>query len=132
MHPSAHGNAPVVYLAGPMTGYPRFNFDAFDKASDVLRSAGYAVVSPADLSIAHGVDPDGDPSLVTEEDVQLLMRTDLQCVLSSDFLVALPGWEASRGARCELMVARACGIPVMDLSMRPLDLSPLDEKLVKR
>ena len=41
----------TCYIAGPMTGYPRFNFDAFDAARDDLRSDGYDVISPADLDI---------------------------------------------------------------------------------
>ena len=45
--PSTH----TLYLAGPMRGYPRFNFDAFDKARHALRLRGYAVLCPAELDV---------------------------------------------------------------------------------
>ena len=38
-----------VYLAGPMTGLPQFNFPAFDNAEKDLQARGYDVVPPADL-----------------------------------------------------------------------------------
>jgi hypothetical protein len=40
---------PKVYVAGPMTGYPGFNYGAFDEARDLLASEGWDVISPADL-----------------------------------------------------------------------------------
>ena len=41
-----------VYLAGPMRGLPRYNFDAFDRAAKYLREDGYAVFSP-EIGRAH-------------------------------------------------------------------------------
>ena len=32
-----------IYIAGPMTGYPNFNFDAFNEAAAILRDAGWTV-----------------------------------------------------------------------------------------
>ena len=37
-----------IYLAGPMTGYDKFNFPAFDFWFDFLTQAGHSVFSPAD------------------------------------------------------------------------------------
>ena len=42
-----------VYLAGPMTGYPDYNYPAFHCAAEQYRAAGFDVVSPAEL---HGND----------------------------------------------------------------------------
>lgn len=37
-----------LYLAGPMSGLPGFNFPAFHAAAKVLREAGYIIISPAE------------------------------------------------------------------------------------
>jgi hypothetical protein len=39
----------TLYLGGPMTNYPQFNFPAFDRAAQTLRDHGYTIVSPAEL-----------------------------------------------------------------------------------
>lgn len=38
----------VLYVAGPMTGIPRFNFPLFDAVSAALRGQGYTIISPAE------------------------------------------------------------------------------------
>lgn len=118
---------PLCYVAGPMTGLPRFNFDAFDEATAQLRDAGFAVASPAEVSRNQGVDPEMPAEEVDDEFVQRLMRVDLCLVMEADFLFMLPGWERSRGARCEAQVARAIGTPVFDHEMNLIDLAILDE-----
>lgn len=40
-----------IYLAGPMTGLPEFNYPAFHAEAARLRGLGYQVENPAD----HGV-----------------------------------------------------------------------------
>ena len=53
----------TVYIAGPMRGYPRFNFDAFDAAQSHLESLGYRVISPAALDREVGFNPDDEDAL---------------------------------------------------------------------
>ena len=37
-----------IYLAGPMRGYPEFNFPAFHAAAAKLRAEGHTVFNPAE------------------------------------------------------------------------------------
>lgn len=43
-----------VYVAGPMTGIPDFNYPAFNAVADQLRAQGYEVENPADHGIVEG------------------------------------------------------------------------------
>lgn len=96
----------VVYIAGPMTGIPEFNYPAFHAAAKLLRAVGYTVVSPAEI---HGND--------TERPWEDYLRRDLVALMSCDALALLPGWSGSRGARLEKHVADELGMPIFALSM---------------
>lgn len=107
-----------VYLAGPMRGLPDYNFPAFHEAAEHLRDIGFDVWSPAEQDIARdGFNPETGEGLRSFRDY---MRRDLPAVLDSDTVVVLPGWHQSQGARLEVRVAYACGIPVL----RYPDLQP--------
>ena len=82
----------ICYLAGPMTGFPRFNFDAFDIARDQLESEGWTVISPADLDRQHGFDPDNPPPITPSLLREAVMR-EMAVIMESDAVVLLPGWE---------------------------------------
>jgi hypothetical protein len=87
-----------VYVSGPMTGIEQFNHPAFANACEILRLAGYEAESP------HWA-----PEL---ESWEAYMRHDLALLLRCDAIAMLPGWEHSRGARLERLVAEALGLPV--------------------
>lgn len=103
-----------VYVAGPMRGYPRFNFGAFDRACRVLRARGYEPVSPADLDRKNGFDPDIKGADYSTFDMKAAVRRDVEAILQSDAVVFLPGWRRSVGARAEREVARWAGTPCFD------------------
>ena len=90
-----------LYIAGPMTGLPEFNFPAFDAAEDVIRAAGFDTRNPA----RHGA---GDPGQTWAD----YMRRDIPDLLACDGIALLPGWENSRGARLEVYIADALGMPI--------------------
>lgn len=110
------------YLAGPMRGYPEFNFPAFFAAAKNLREAGYKVWNPAE----NDVHQDGfDPAKDAAQPMRHYMKRDLPAVLDADFVAVLHGWEKSQGAMCEVTVARACGIPVL----KATTLEPVEESV---
>lgn len=102
-----------VYLAGPMTGLPAWNFPAFDRAAAHGRSLGFDVVSPADLDRDAGFDPDHDADIAGGV-LRDVVRRDLDAILSADAIALLPGWENSKGARAELFVAHWLHLRVLD------------------
>ena len=90
----------MLYLSGPMTGLPEYNYPAFREASKELRSRGFEVFDPSECF-------DGDQTLPKET----YMREDIRAILECSIVVTLDGWENSSGARLEVEVAKACGIP---------------------
>ena len=100
-----------VYLAGPMSGYPNHNFDAFAEAAARWRSAGVEVSSPAEMD---GDEP--DHAALAEVPWEWFIRRDLRVLLDCDAVAVLPGWQKSRGASLEVTVARALGMAVYDAS----------------
>lgn len=107
-----------IYLAGPMRGYPEFNAQAFRDGAAQLRSAGHEVFSPLDHDEQQGFDFSGtagsDEDLVSLGfDLRSALGADLAWICAeADMVMVLPGWEDSRGARAEVAVAQALGLPV--------------------
>ncbi len=83
----------IIYVAGPMRGYPNNNFKAFDKAKEKLMHF-YEVITPADSARQH-------PDAKEHE----WIRRDIEMVLKCDAIYMLNGWERSMGARAEHAIA---------------------------
>lgn len=99
----------VLYLAGPMTGLPRWNFDTFGKAARVLRSAGFGVLSPAERMVEAGFSPD-DPR-AEGFDLRAVLAEDIAAVLACDGVALIDGWDASPGAVVEVLTAEGANLP---------------------
>ena len=95
----------MIYLSGPMTGLPEYNYPAFREASKKLRDFGQVVFDPSEAF-------EGKTDLPKE----VYMRKDIEMLLQADVVALLEGWEESKGAQLEVEVARQCGIPVILLS----------------
>ena len=88
----------ILYVAGPMTGYPEFNYPAFRTAGELLEAAGFHVL----LSLHED----------TSKPWDFYMRHALRMVLNANGLATLPRWQMSKGAMLEVQVAQALGLPV--------------------
>lgn len=99
-----------LYIAGPMRGYPRFNFDAFYAAESKLQELGWDTLNPARMDEELGFDPDKD--IPDAAFLRGAMKRDIEAVSGADGIVLLPGWESSCGANAEMWLARWLGIPV--------------------
>jgi hypothetical protein len=116
-----------VYIAGPMSGVPQFNYPAFDEAAGYIRGMGYEAISPAEMDDPHI----REAALASEtgnfrEFDELLKGEDHEPETWGDFLsrdvkliadevdavALLDGWENSRGARLEAFVALSVQKPV--------------------
>lgn len=104
-----------VYLAGPMRGYPQYNFPAFTAACRELRAAGYDVQSPHERDLGEGFDP-GQSLQGQGFDLRAALLWDMGAVLASDAVVVLPGWQDSKGATAEVALAVAADIPWVTLA----------------
>jgi hypothetical protein len=93
-----------LYVAGPITGRADLNFPAFREAAGQLRVAGYEVTDPTEK--------EGDPHSRTWEEWMHLAIAEL---VACEALALLPGWWDSRGAKLEVMIARALAMPVKPL-----------------
>ena len=96
-----------IYIAGPMRGYPDYNYlefvrvaDAFFKEPELCER--WEVVSP--VKIGNGF---GSAEEINESPELLgrLMELELAVVKSCDAIFLMTGWEKSAGARAELRVA---------------------------
>jgi hypothetical protein len=109
-------NSKRIYIAGPMRGYPYFNFPAFDNATVHLRNAGWEVFNPADKDRElHGKNfalrfPDGNINDATLEGFSLreALAVDTNWICKqANAIYMLKGWEDSGGARAEHALAHA-------------------------
>ena len=94
-----------LYVAGPMTGLPGFNYAAFHKAAKDLNARGHETINPARSEgregCTHWID---------------FMRAALRDVANCDAICLLPGWHDSRGAALEAHIGQSLGLPVLTLN----------------
>lgn len=92
-----------VYLSGPMTGYPDYNRPAFFAAEQSLSTVLDAdFINPARITPSKAGNQWHD-----------YMRSSLKGMLDAEVIYMLNGWEASRGAKIELELAKELGMTVM-------------------
>lgn len=101
-----------LYVAGPMTGLPGFNYAEFNAVTARLRNRRWRVLNPAEIDEMYQV-----ASMHSKPPWEWYMRKALAMVLRADGVATLNGWEQSRGAKLEVKIAHELGVPV-----RPWDI----------
>lgn len=105
----------TIYIAGPMSGYPNWNYDAFNRTAYTLRRQGWNVKNPAEKDVESGfVDKvamvNGDTDLAAANgnfDFREAYLWDVTQIIKGDAIFMLKGWERSPGAIGEHAVAVA-------------------------
>lgn len=97
-----------IYIAGPCTGLPDYNYPAFNAATEQLRAAGWEVENPAENQ---------PPACGTWAG---WMRLGIAQLIRRDAIALLPGWSASRGAMLEHYIALQLGLQFYSLPHIPL------------
>lgn len=114
-----------VYIAGPMTGYPNFNFDAFmagerdmeglEKFDEIFNPARKDIETYGEEMAT--TNPTGDPKFAEYNhgfSLRDALGKDLAFITSkATHIYMLRGWEKSRGATAEHATAVALGLEII-------------------
>lgn len=95
----------VIYISGPMTGLPDYNYPEFFRVAELLESKGYKVINPAKIGVREGWN---------WKDYMVVNMIDL---LTNDVttIVTLNGWENSKGAKLEVHIGNELQMRVVSL-----------------
>lgn len=89
-----------LYLSGPMTGIPDYNYSEFARVADLLRKDGHDVISPHELNLRG-------------HSWKECMRIAIVAMLTgADAIVLLAGWEKSRGSKLECQIMEMLELPI--------------------
>lgn len=120
---SSQKQTKTIYLAGPMRGFPRYNFDAFETAEQDLIARGFNVLSPHRKDLEMGFNPD-DPTAWDKFDQKAVIEWDVRAVMECELVVMLPNWQGSQGANMEKSLAAWLGKEIVGYP----DLTPIQEE----
>ncbi len=100
----------MIYISGSITKDPKGSKIKFAAMEDKLIALGKECINPRRHDIPKEVKEAGDPELLWS----VMMKKALIDMLYCDALVLLEGWEESRGARIEYMLAKHLGYTIYD------------------
>lgn len=99
--------ARMIYLSGPMKGYPESNYPLFHRVAGILRGAGHGLYNPAEFKWS-GTDHKQFPLRDAFAEYSRFI------CLVADSIVLLPGWEKSMGVSAELALGKNCKLDVFE------------------
>lgn len=112
----------AIYIAGPMRGYPYFNFPEFFLAEHHLQESWETVLNPARDDSENGFPwrdcPHGTQLELNQHqfDLRATLKKDLCWICDHASAIALlPGWTNSAGARSEAQLAQALSLPAYEM-----------------
>tara|TARA_R110000851_G_scaffold56228_8_gene131615 strand:+ start:498 stop:998 length:501 start_codon:yes stop_codon:yes gene_type:complete len=97
----------IIYLSGPMKGYPESNYPLFHKEAKRLRDEGHRVYNPAEF-------PHNGPQDTFPLRAAFAAYSNFIC-LEASAIYLLAGWEKSTGVKAELALAENCGLLVVEI-----------------
>lgn len=105
----------TLYIAGPMRRRADFNFPEFLRVDPILVRAGYDTLNPAQKDLDAGIVVAGLTGYeeIAGFSIRSVMKVD--CDLICDFadgIALLDEWWDSKGAKAEVALAEALGLPV--------------------
>lgn len=124
------------YLAGPMTGYAKFNFPLFTEVTSGLRYLGYDITSPVETDepdmqeIAWKSETGEHDEQFKETWGEVLAKDVLLIADSMESVILLPQWNKSKGARLEVFVAVLCGYPIYTVNPATLNMRIITPKTI--
>lgn len=90
-----------IFLSGPMTGYPGYNFQRFNLVEKQLAAAGIECVNPVHICKKYK-----EKDVLSDKTVFDKMVAEQQFAESEcDAILLLDGWQMSKGVRLELKIA---------------------------
>jgi hypothetical protein len=108
----------TVYISGPMTGIRDYNRRAFEKAHKKLEKAfppgSIHIISPvkiAEIVNANFTDMNRILCRAKKPQWEDYMKACIKRLPEANFVFQLRGWQNSRGARLEAIIANELGIP---------------------
>ena len=111
---------PIVYIAGPVSGQPDLNREAFYEADQALKAKGYFTRNPHEFCMDINSTESDDPKFY-RRGIEVLTRdcTDI---------VMLEGWQYSDGAKIEHHVATLCRMRIHYGTKQLIDYFSNDEE----
>jgi len=99
-----------IYISGPISNQPNLNREAFYQEAERIDKSGNIGINPH--IVCDGIEHlyENWYEMTGDEKWRAYMVEDIRALLTCDAIHLLPGWENSRGAVIEEMIAEALNI----------------------